>query len=231
MQLQEFAHALLTEGGFVDNDEHVLGIVAWAVAENSEARFNPLDTTQPEDGAEPFNTIPIQGGEIHVWNYPDAPTGIKATLATLGNGHYSEVLTELRTSPGSADALARAVGTTPWGTGDFSAVVAQVRAAPDQYLSRLVAGSDPAPEAMPPASSPGEATASEPPSITGTTDSDRGGLVRLTYLGVGRAEPTPEELAAGRWAIATEGLDAYVQAIADSPAGQAAREKGGEVEL
>src|SRR5580692_7392155 len=46
-------------------------VTAWvtqATLEDSEAEWNPSDTTQPEDGATPFNTFG-PGGRYHVWNY------------------------------------------------------------------------------------------------------------------------------------------------------------------
>ncbi len=90
-------------------------IDAWAAGEGSCAAFNPLDTTQPEPGATPFNTLPGGG---HVWNYPSLDTGVRATVETLLNGLYQPILTTLQASGGVA-AVAAAVGHSPWGTVSF----------------------------------------------------------------------------------------------------------------
>jgi hypothetical protein len=55
------------------------------------------------------------------------------------------------------------------------------------------------------------------------TDTDRGGLVRLTFLAVYGREPTPDEYGVGKIALAqSDNLDAFVTSVADSAAGQAA---------
>ena len=57
-------------------------LVAVAVGEGSAARWNPIDTILPMPGATPFNTFG-PNGRYHVWDYPDAPTGILATARTI----------------------------------------------------------------------------------------------------------------------------------------------------
>lgn len=55
------------------------------------------------------------------------------------------------------------------------------------------------------------------------TDTDRGGLVRLTYLSVHGREPTPEEWGIGKLTLAqSNDLDSFVASVADSASGQAA---------
>jgi hypothetical protein len=110
-----FARDLLAALGDPATAANVDSIVAWAAGEGSCARFNPLDTTQAEPGAEPFNTLPGGG---HVWNYPSLSAGIQATLETLTNGLYQPILDVLGASGGPA-ALQAAVRATPWGTLTF----------------------------------------------------------------------------------------------------------------
>lgn len=152
--LAEWAHALLQAGGLVDDDGAVTAVVAWAAAEGSSAAWNPLDTTEPWEGATDYNSAGVK-------NYPDQAGGIAATLATLRNGLYGPVLTALSTSPVDAYAVARAVGETPWGTGNFSAVVAVVGAHPAAYGDHDVAGSSGAPAPDPPATPPTRGTSKE----------------------------------------------------------------------
>lgn len=141
--LEQWAQALIAKGNFNPAEPVVVGLVAWAVAEGYQpgaatlvnAVWNPLDTTEPWAGATDFN-------DVHVKNYATLDDGVAATLATLVNGYYPNVLAELRTAEPDPHALARAVGSTPWGTGDFSAVVDRVTADPAGYLALGVAGSE-----------------------------------------------------------------------------------------
>ncbi len=110
-----FAGALLAALGDQATGANVDAIVAWAAGEGSCAHNNPLDTTQPEPGAEPFNTLPGGG---HVWDYPSLSVGVQATVETLTDGLYGPVLAVLRASGGPA-ALEAAVRATPWGTSSF----------------------------------------------------------------------------------------------------------------
>ena len=64
------------------------------------AKNNPLDSTQYEPGAWAFNTF---NGSEHVWNYPDATEGARATAATLGNGRYGLIVADLRAGGGLCD--------------------------------------------------------------------------------------------------------------------------------
>ena len=55
------------------------------------------------------------------------------------------------------------------------------------------------------------------------TDTDRGGLVRLTYLSVHGREPTPQAWGIGQITLAqSNDLDSFVASVADSASGQAA---------
>src|SRR4051812_31263918 len=66
-------------------------LAAWHQAEGGTAAFNWLNTTQPTDGAIDYNSV-------HVKNYPDYQTGIRATVETLTNGRYPRTLAGLRTN-------------------------------------------------------------------------------------------------------------------------------------
>jgi len=87
---------------------------------------NPINTTQSNAGSQAttWNSVGVQqfqdaaGHTCWYW-------GLSATYQTLINGYYGAIISALQ-NPASTNnaqcvALAQAVGSTPWGTGDFSA--------------------------------------------------------------------------------------------------------------
>lgn len=85
---------------------------AWARAEGGTARFNPLNTTEPWQGATDYN----QDG---VKNYPTSADGIAATYLTLVNGHYIGIVNTMRAGRASARWCVErnAAEFDTWGTG------------------------------------------------------------------------------------------------------------------
>ena len=63
-------------------------LVRWMTQENTTAEWNPLATTQPARGANDFNGVGVK-------NYPDAATGVHATVQTLTNGLYPNLVNYL----------------------------------------------------------------------------------------------------------------------------------------
>ncbi|MDQ6782793.1 MAG: C40 family peptidase [Actinomycetota bacterium] len=117
--MQRFAADLLSNLAVPVSPTNIAAIAAWASGEGSRARFNPLDTTQREPGATPYNA----NGGNPVENYPDYRTGLAATVATLEpGGHpsplYTGILAALR-SASSIQAVDDAVAASPWGTRHF----------------------------------------------------------------------------------------------------------------
>jgi hypothetical protein len=112
-----WAGALLSAGGFPQTSCNLSAVTAWEQAEGGNwangARFNPLDTTQPEPGSWVINSAGVRA-------YPSWQSGFTATLATLGNGNYGPIVSALRAG-GSAQAVAGAVAASPWGTSAFEA--------------------------------------------------------------------------------------------------------------
>lgn len=86
-------------------------LAAWQRAEGGNARYNPLNTTEPWAGATDYNSIGVK-------NYPSAAAGISATAATLLNGHYPGLLVDLRTASKTAEQIVadRADEIRVWGT-------------------------------------------------------------------------------------------------------------------
>ena len=112
-----WAAALLTAGGWPQTACNLSAVTAWERAEGGHwangARFNPLNTTQPEPDSWSMNSAGVQA-------YPSWRSGFAATLATLGNGHYPAILSALSAGT-SARAVADAVVASPWGTAYFQA--------------------------------------------------------------------------------------------------------------
>lgn len=82
---------------------------AWSRAEGGRAANNPLNTTQAAPGATNMNSAGVK-------NYPSPAAGVAATVATLTNGRYGTILSNLRANA-PATQTARAIAASPWGTG------------------------------------------------------------------------------------------------------------------
>lgn len=108
-----FARAVLFDGHFQRGPAYEMCLVAVMAAENSEARWNPMDTTLAEPGATPYNSFG-PGGLSHVWNYPNAETGVKATVATLLGADMREWATALRLPGATPESLCEAFSRVPW---------------------------------------------------------------------------------------------------------------------
>lgn len=112
-----WARTLLRADGLPRTPCNVGAVTAWERAEGGHwanaARFNPLDTTQTEPGSQPMNSVGVQA-------YTSWRQGLRATVTTLNNGNYGAVLSALQ-SGDNAQAVAGAVGSSPWGTGGFQA--------------------------------------------------------------------------------------------------------------
>lgn len=69
--------------------ENIAFLDTWHAFEQSSARNNPLNTTQPASGATNFNSVGVK-------NYPSGTVGTIATAQTLQNGNYPAILSALR---------------------------------------------------------------------------------------------------------------------------------------
>jgi peptidoglycan hydrolase CwlO-like protein len=111
-----WARALLVAMRFPVTADNVAAITAWEMAEGGHwyntAYYNPLNTTQSMPGATVFNSVGVKA-------YTSWKQGLEATMITLKNGYYGGILDALK-SGNDSEAVARAVGASPWGTGDFS---------------------------------------------------------------------------------------------------------------
>ena len=105
----KFAVDVLAKLAMPQTQENVRAIVAWAKAEGTSASFNPLATTRTAANTTDFNSVGVK-------NYPSYDEGVDATVATLRNGRYPNILAAFANG-NDAMAVARAVEASPWGTG------------------------------------------------------------------------------------------------------------------
>jgi hypothetical protein len=83
---------------------------AWQRAEGGDTT-NPFNTTQDAPGATIFNSVGVK-------RYASSDSGIQATIQTLTNGMYGNILAALKSGTDPMQA-ARALAGSPWGTGDL----------------------------------------------------------------------------------------------------------------
>jgi len=77
----DWAGALLTTLGLPTCGNNLAVVVAWQVAESTDAMWNPLASTHNIVGATKFNSAGVK-------NYPSLETGLEATSQTLWGGYY-----------------------------------------------------------------------------------------------------------------------------------------------
>jgi hypothetical protein len=90
--------------------ENIRFFNAWQRAEGGGAAFNPFNTTQGASGASNYNNIGVK-------SYPSYKAGVQATVQTLLNGRYGNIVSLLRSGKANSIQLANAVAASPWGTG------------------------------------------------------------------------------------------------------------------
>jgi hypothetical protein len=96
------------------------GVVVWETAEGGNwdnlAQYNPLNTARREPGSwrmPGYNPDNVQA-------YPTWQEGMQANLSAITNGLYRPILSALAAGT-SAQAVANAVGASPWGTPTYEA--------------------------------------------------------------------------------------------------------------
>lgn len=84
---------------------------AWREAESGLCAFNPFATTQPYGNSTKFNTAGVR-------NYETKEDGIAATIKTLLNGYYPDLLDKLRNDLDPLE-IATSTNLTTWRTGNL----------------------------------------------------------------------------------------------------------------
>jgi cell wall-associated NlpC family hydrolase len=156
--IPDWRQRILIGVGVKPTTENLKFLDAWAHAEGGTASNNPFNTTQKEPGATAYNS----NGGYPVLNYQSAQQGIDATVNTLTNGRYGNIIGALRDGDDAMKAAA-ALRDSPWGTG---------------ALTMKVLGGDPSSYSNNKPAPPG---AGVPPVGTGPLITD--GLKPLTFTG------------------------------------------------
>lgn len=107
-----WAAQVLKAGGYPVTATNLKALAGWQASEGGTAANNPLNTTHGEPGATPYN----QNGGYPVLNYASPQVGIDATIKTLNNGHYGDIVNLLKQGNYSLNDFGKAVQSSPWGT-------------------------------------------------------------------------------------------------------------------
>jgi len=108
-QIPDWRERILAGVGVQATPENLRFFDAWARAEGGGATNNPFNTTQTMPNATAYNSVGVR-------NYGTAAQGIDATVDTLTNGRYGNIIGALRKGD-SAMSAAQALADSPWGTG------------------------------------------------------------------------------------------------------------------
>lgn len=117
----EFYKSILKGVGAPITDENMKFLYAWRQAEGGSARNNPFNTTQAKPNSTFYNCLKkgISGCKSGVRNYMTTQDGIDATIKTLKNGRYQNIINALQSGK-SAEQAALALKSSPWGTGQLA---------------------------------------------------------------------------------------------------------------
>ena len=117
----EFYKSILKGLGAPITDENMKFFYAWRQAEGGKARNNPFNTTQSKPGSTFYNCLKkgVSGCKSGVRNYLSSQDGIDATVRTIKNGRYQNIINALK-SGDSAEKSAQALKSSPWGTGELA---------------------------------------------------------------------------------------------------------------
>ena len=117
----EFYKSILKGIGAPISDENMKFFYAWRQSEGGKARNNPFNTTQSKPGSTFYNCLKkgVSGCKSGVRNYLSSQDGIDATVRTIKNGRYQNIINSLK-SGDSAEKSALALKSSPWGTGELA---------------------------------------------------------------------------------------------------------------
>jgi hypothetical protein len=106
-----FYEELLRRLGAPVTDNTLGALYAWRQAEGGKAAYNPFNTTQRAEGSTSYNSVGVQ-------NYTSPEQGVTATVKTLTNGRYEQILSALRANL-SPEEIGSAIVASPWGTSNL----------------------------------------------------------------------------------------------------------------
>jgi len=112
-QIPDWRERILLGVGARPTTENLRFFDAWAHSEGGSAENNPFNTTQVSGQKRNYNDL---GSGIGVQRYLTPQQGIDATINTLTNGRYGNIIGALRAGDDAMKAAA-ALRDSPWGTG------------------------------------------------------------------------------------------------------------------
>lgn len=131
-----WASALCLSLGVPTNSANVNGIYNWEQQEgghwHNSAKYNPLCTTQAMAGD--GGTMNSAGVRI----YTSWEMGLKATVQTLNNGHYPNIIKDLQAGQGNKIGGESDMNT--WGTGNFDSSVTHIQPTVGSVVSTVGQG-------------------------------------------------------------------------------------------
>lgn len=109
----QFSSAVLSGIGAPVNPATVKSMESWIGREGGGGTNNPLNSTFPLGGSTSFNSVGVQ-------NYPTYADGVDATISTLENGNYQDILLLLRSGQGLCGH--QLAGLSTWSGGGYDQV-------------------------------------------------------------------------------------------------------------
>lgn len=109
-QFADFVPLLLRALNAPNTPQNRLFLQLWQRAEGGSAANNPFNTTEGSPGATNYNSVGVK-------NFPTSQAGLRATVATLENGRYGNIIDLLRSGHATAKQEGTALADSPWGTG------------------------------------------------------------------------------------------------------------------
>ena len=147
-QIPDWRERILIGVGVKPTTENLKFMDAWSRAEGGGATNNPFNTTQVVGGQHRnYNDL---GHGMGVQNYGSAQEGVDATVTTLTNGRYGNIIGALRDGD-SAMKAAAALAASPWGTG---ALVEKILGGPTSPTAGPSTAGPPAPGSSPSLTAP-----------------------------------------------------------------------------
>jgi hypothetical protein len=118
---QQWAATFLTDIGAPVTSENIKFMNAWALQEGGGGKNNPLNTTQPGYGG--TNAVwASKANTAGVKDYPTVDAGIQATVKTITNGKYNDILAGLKSGTSALATAQGARSLNTWGTGQAAVV-------------------------------------------------------------------------------------------------------------
>lgn len=115
----QWATALAQAMGWATSASNINAIVAWELREgghfNNTAHFNPLNTTQRAPGSSSMNSVNVQA-------YNSWQQGLTATVQTLHNGNYNDILAAFQTGNASTALAAAGKGLKTWSGAGYDGI-------------------------------------------------------------------------------------------------------------